>query len=657
LYLKYLRFQKQDLIITFYPDMHRLRRLFIHYPMKPEKNLLFVFFLACLSFCYQSTAQTNISGVVNTYYNVVEIIPAKGCVRVGNPAGLSQNDKALLIQMKGASINTSSSISFGDTTSMNNAGNYELGTVCNVRGDSVFFVYMLLNQYTVADKVQLVRVPEYVSANVTDTLKAAPWNNTTATGGVLAIFVDQDLTLNAPISGDSVGFRGGSFRLSNGTCSNSPGANGYDYNANTTTPQNGGFKGEGVADVATAQSGGRGAPANGGGGGNNHNNGGAGGANLNVGGDGGGNSSSTGCNLAFVGKGGKALSNYGGTKIFMGGGGGAGHANNGFAASNGGGHGGGIVFVRADNLIGNGYKISANGQVGGPAASDGASGGGGAGTIIMAVNNYTGSTTIAANGGQGGTEDDGLNINKCYGSGGGGSGGVIYFAGATPPLTVTANAGNAGPEINHDASCHVAVPSFAGAAGQIIPNYTYTRSLVLTNSYCSAMLPEELTWFTAQLINGLVILKWNTVQPDLLDLFIIERSSGANDWVAIGEIAANDGSFIYQYSEASAKPGNNFYRLKLIRKNYAFTYSSIRKIFVTGQNETIEIYPNPANKKIFITGSNPSSQLILFDVSGKLLWKKNIISSQGTAEVDLPLFSPGIYMIQIGHSVKRLVIR
>jgi Secretion system C-terminal sorting domain len=625
--------------------------------MKLGKVLSFIFFSACLSFYHFSSAQTNISGVVNSYYNVVEIIPAKACVRVGNPAGLNQNDRAMVIQMKGATINTSSSSSFGDTVSLNNAGNYELGTICYIRGDSVFFVYMLLNQYTASGKVQLVKVPEYYSANVIDTLKAAPWNNTTGTGGVLAIFVDEDLSLNAPISADSSGFRGGGYRLSNGTCNNSPGANAYDYNANSTSPQNGAFKGEGVGDVVTAQTGGRGAPANGGGGGNNHNNGGAGGANLNTGGDGGGNSSSTGCTLPFVGKAGKALSSYGGKKVFLGGGGGAGHVNNGFVTSNGGGHGGGLVFIRANDLIGNNYKISANGQVGGPAASDGASGGGAGGTIIMAVNNYTGSTTIAANGGQGGTEDDGLNLNKCYGSGGGGSGGVVYFSGTTPAIPVTVNGGNAGPEVNHDASCNAAVSSLAGSSGQIIPNYTYSISLVLTNNYCTILLPSELAWFTAQYINEQITLNWKVTQPESFEQFIIERSGDANDWIVIGYITANDGLFVYRYEDLSSNTGNNYYRIKLIKKNNAFVYSSIRKIFIAGKNESFEIYPNPATKKIFISGSNTSSRLLLFDATGKLLWKKNIISSQGIAEADLPSLSPGIYIIQIGHTARRLIIR
>ena len=613
-----------------------------------------------LFLCHFLSAQTNISGVVNSYYKVIEVIPAKACVRLTTVAGLGFNDKAMLVQMKGVSINTSSSTSatFGDTTGLNNAGNYEITTICHVNGDSVFFDYMLLNNYTVANQVQLVRIPEYFSARVTDTLKAAPWNNTTGTGGVLGIFVDNDLILNAPISGDTMGYRGGAFRLSSSICSNALPANAYAYNATSLSPQNGATKGEGAADVAVAQSGGRGAPANGGGGGNNHDNGGAGGANLTAGGDGGGNSSTTGCTTPIQGKGGKPLSSWGGKKIFMGGGGGAGHSNNGLAATNGGGHGGAIVFIRADNLIGNGYKISADGQIGGHALSDGASGGGAAGTIIMSVNNYFGATYIAANGGKGGIEDDGLNLNKCYGSGGGGSGGVIYFKSSVPaaPVTDSVKAGPAGPEVNHDGSCAAAVASFAGTAGQIITNYTFSTSLVLSNSYCTAFLPVELEWFNAQYANQQAVLSWKTAQPETIDRFVIERSNDGNSWTMLNTVSANDGLSLYGYNDPQPFAGVNYYRIKVIKRSGVVSYSATRRVITPGKNELINIYPNPASKKIFITGISTPSQLSLFDQTGKLVWQKKIIASQNIVGVDLPSVSKGIYIIRINDAIRKLII-
>src|SRR2546428_808710 len=82
-------------------------------------SFLVIFFLSAIS------QTSNISGVVNSYYKVIEVIPSKACVRLNTVAGLARNQKILVIQMKGASVVTTNNSSFGDTTSLNNAGNYE----------------------------------------------------------------------------------------------------------------------------------------------------------------------------------------------------------------------------------------------------------------------------------------------------------------------------------------------------------------------------------------------------------------------------------------------------------------------------------------------------------------------------------------------------
>jgi hypothetical protein len=627
------------------------------YPVRLKTFHLFLLSaFTCLS-NFSKAQTTSISGIVNTYYKVIEIVPAKACVRVTNASGLAYNDKVMLIQMKGASINTSNSISFGDTTSLNNAGNYEIATVCHIIADSVFLVYMIKNQYDVAGKVQLVKIPQYFSANIIDTLKPAPWNNTTGTGGVVAIIAEQDIILNAPVYADSSGFRGGAYMLSNGTCTNFFPALGYFYDANVLTPQDGSFKGEGVADVTAAQSGGRGAPANGGGGGNNHNNGGAGGANLSAGGNGGGNSSTVGCKTSIQGLGGKALSSHGGSKIFFGGGGGAGHSNFNFPNPKGGGNGGGIVFLQANNLVGNSKKVAANGRVGGASLGDGASGSGAGGTIIMDINSYSGAVTIEANGAQGGTANDGGNVGRCYGAGGGGSGGVIYFKGATPPVTVTVNPGAAGPEIGRDATCGPIVPAIAGVAGQIVPAYSYQTSNIITSSYCGLLLPVELIFFNVTYENGSGRLIWKVSEPDMADHFIVERSGSSNQWIPISEQMAMPDMQVYQASDASPLFNNCYYRVKIVSKDNKVNYSAVRKIFVPSVNDRITIYPNPATNKITVSGNIPLGELFLFDLNGKLLWQKKNNRAQNNIVIDITGLSSGVYLLNVGSIMKKVIIR
>ena len=618
--------------------------------------------LVVLSLCLASLSfsQTNISGVVNTYRSVIEIIPAKACVRVNSISGININARILLVQMKGAGINTTNSASFGDTTSTNEAGLYEAGTICFINGDSVFLFHNLINTYNaVGGKVQLVQFAEYLSANVVDTLKAQTWNNTTGTGGVIALYADADITLNAPIYADSSGYSGGAFFNHSGTCNIIQTAGtGYAYDATNLSNLNGAYKGEGIADVPANLDGAKGAPANGGGGGNNHNNSGGGGANLAAGGIGGGNSSSgpIGCNVANnQGRGGKALKSWSGTKLFMGGGGGAGHANNGSAAFNHGGNGGGLIFIWTPQLTGNNQKISVNGGTGGASQSDGAGGGGAGGTIIMHVTNYSGNVLISANGGNGGLSDDGTVGGRCFGGGGGGGGGAIYFTGAIPAVTTSVAGGAAGAEISRDAGCSAAVAGAAGSNGSIFSSYTFTRSTSPAGS-CALALPFKLISFKAWVQHKKVNLRWQIQNPELVSTFTVEKRNDTGNWVELLTVAAINSTEDYSAIDNSTWPGETFYRLRITEKSTIIYYSPAQRIFNLLTGDEFTFYPNPATHSFTIyRNSNSTADLRVTDMAGRMILQQTIHNKQ--EKIILPIAAPGIYLLRINETVKKLMLR
>lgn len=602
-----------------------------------------------------SAQTTNISGVVNTCYPVVEIIPAKACIRVSSPAGLSVNDPILVVQMKGATISSTNNSSFGSVSALNEAGNYETGTICSIIGDSVFLFHLLQNTYTPASgKVQLVPFAQYVSANVTDTVKATPWNNSTGTGGVIAIFAEQDLILNAPIYAGAAGYRGGGFAQSNGTCSDALPASGYAYNASNLSPQSGAAKGESITDLASTQTGGRGAPANGGGGGNNHNNSGGGGANLTAGGIGGGNSSSgVSCTATLRGEAGRSLSSNSGQKIYMGGGGGAGHSNNGLSNVSGG-NGAGIIFIWANNITGNGYTISATGADGGSSISDGAGGGGAGGTIILHSTNYTGAITVEANGGNGGNSNDGGNIGRCFGGGGGGSGGVIYFTGSLPVITTSVNGGAAGVESGRDASCNP-VPQAAGAgtAGQVVSNYTFTRGSSPAG-YCSLILPVSFISFTAAVTDQQVKLQWEITEPETINYFLVQRKSSNGEWITIGTVTTREWQANYQFSDRNILTGRQYYRVQVMKKDQSTLYSSIKNILIP-ERTAFQFYPNPARTELFIIRETAGKAIFkINDLSGKTVFSQEVRTKQ--VNISLPSLNAGVYIINIDGEIRKLLI-
>lgn len=624
-----------------------------------KAKLVTVMFSALLFHCIHAKAQsTNISGIINTYHSVVEIIPAKSCVRLSSTTGLSISETVMIIQMKGAAVQTNNNSTFGDTTSLNNAGNYELSTICGIKDDSVFLFFNLLNNYTISGKVQLIGIPTYYSAVVTAALSAKPWDNTTGTGGVIALNVDENLTLNAPISADGGGFTGGAYIASNSTCSNITAPTGYAYNANNNAPQNGAFKGESVYDITNVNfTGGRGAAANGGGGGNNHNNGGGGGANLTKGGDGGGNSSSTGCTTNLKGLGGKPLSSGAGNKIFFGGGGGAGHSNNGSISS--GGNGGGVIFIRTKNLIVNNTKISANGIAGGNSSSDGAGGGGGGGTIISSVVNYSGTLTIEAKGGNGGVSNDGLNIKRCYGAGGGGSGGIIYFNSNMPSATIATSGGTAGAETSRDPACNAIVPALAGNNGLTVSNYTYSTSLNPSNICSAVPLPLGFLYFKATLsAQQKVTLQWKINEPAAGTTYIVEQSSSLQQWKPLNTMHASSNTRLYTFTDNDPSEGVSFYRLKIIGPTNSISYSPLQKINIKPLSDKISLYPNPARDHITIAGELPSDADIIFMCNdGKIIFETHVITNRHNLQLHLPALENGIYFLKINNLVKKLIIQ
>ena len=370
---------------------------------------------------------SNISGIVNIYTPVTAIDFCSASITVASTTGFKTGDTAILIQMKGAIIDSSNSNSFGKTLKYNNAGNYEMGIVKKISGTDIFFTKPFSRNYSPLNgRVQLVRLSNYQNASVTATLTPAAWNG--STGGVLAIAVKGKLSLKANIDATNTGFRPG-LR----SCSYTNWGDTDYYTSNSTCKAGG--KGEGIAELSNSQyEAGYGPMANGGGGGNSDNGGGGGGANMGSGGFGG-------AQVALDYSGGSTLGGRGGisiassaasNNIFLGGGGGGGHQDQKGATD--GSAGGGIIIIIADTIEANNDSINSKANDAIQSTNDGAGGGGGGGSILLDVNTISGNLNISAKGGNGG--DENYNYSQCHAPGGGGGGGLVWFSMSAIPSNV-----------------------------------------------------------------------------------------------------------------------------------------------------------------------------------------------------------------------------
>src|SRR4030095_10062484 len=125
---------------------------------------------------------------INDYAAIFSFNPCDNKIVVNDASDFFPGDTVLIIQMKGAVIDSSNTASFGDIIDYRNCGNYEFNYVKSVYGNAVELKNRLNRKYDIPDgKVQLVRVPYYQEVVVDNPLVCQPWNG--STGGVLAFIV------------------------------------------------------------------------------------------------------------------------------------------------------------------------------------------------------------------------------------------------------------------------------------------------------------------------------------------------------------------------------------------------------------------------------------------------------------------------------------
>ncbi|MCX6140128.1 MAG: hypothetical protein NTX15_04745 [Candidatus Kapabacteria bacterium] len=408
-----------------------------------------------------SHAQTSIGGIVNIYAPVTDIVNADCASHITVPSSTAfrPKDLVLIIQMKGA-------LQSG-TYNTQAVGLFEFATIASITGNTINLLHPLLNVYDVNGRVQIVRVPVYADADVNQPLSGSQWNGTI--GGVIVIDVRGTLRLNANISADGIGFRGGTSWRSGGACSTMTANDGINS-------QSAAMKGESYVDPQASNVSGRQELFSGGGGGVSHNSGGGGGGNGGAGGRGG--AQWEGCSRFFDngGLGGVSapavVNNT--ARIRCGGGGGAGQMND--NVGTGGANGGGIVIIRCQTLGGNARSITANGtRPMADAQNDGAGAGGAGGTVLLVLRNLVAGVFVGADGGRGGN----VRTSAMHGPGGGGGGGSFLFSGANliGGLTFSVTAGPNGRNVNQASAvnqAYLATPGDDGISsfGQSIPENT-----------------------------------------------------------------------------------------------------------------------------------------------------------------------------------------
>ncbi len=386
---------------------------------------------------YAQTTSPPAGVAVNDYARVISI--SSTTVQLSTTTGFTANSRALIVQMKGASVTRTDSAAHGDVTAYNSAGRFEYVKILSVAGSSVTLETAPAVAFNTAGSVQMLTVPVFDGGTLVQNVVPQPWNG--QTGGVVAFDVTGTLTLDANIDATGRGFLGGA-RAST-TPFDSCASDQFNYTGSVQAGT--GNKGEGIVPNAASHAARRGHNGNGGGGGNITDAGGGGGGNIGAGGLGGRELDLCDDDGAFGGLGGQTLDYSPNNRLFMGGGGGSGSEVE-QAATGGSRAGGGLIFLRVGQLVGGGGQLIADGLSAFADNANGSDGGGAGGAIAVSViSGLSGSPVFRVAGGDGGDE---ANTQFAHGTGGGGGGGAIRLFGATcVAITPVLNGGAAGTSV------------------------------------------------------------------------------------------------------------------------------------------------------------------------------------------------------------------
>lgn len=192
---------------------------------------------------------------------------------------------------------------------------------------------------------------------------------------------------------------------------------------------------------------------------------------------------------------------------------------------------------------------------------------------------------------------------------------------------------------------------------------TYNYSLAVTDGNgCTSVapatlrienidiLPVTLASFTATTKDCGVSLNWKVESASNFSHFIVERSVGGGNYVAVRKVWYEYNRANYNYQDAETGNGKWSYRLKLVDIDGQFSYSKVVfadvKCAVT--KNSLKIYPNPASGIVYINSSKPVKTVMVYTLTGNQVLRKDYAQNAASV-VTLPVSNlvTGVYLVQV----------
>lgn len=188
-----------------------------------------------------------------------------------------------------------------------------------------------------------------------------------------------------------------------------------------------------------------------------------------------------------------------------------------------------------------------------------------------------------------------------------------------------------------------AVADTLGNYSKLQDGYTSFSPFTITSGVGEA-LPLRLLEFAATKQGKNALLQWKTDQEVNTSHFVIQRSADGRQFEDIGTVVAlnSPGTHLYKFTDVDVQQNINFYRLKMVDINGAFTYSDIKQVkFET--EFVMQVYPNPVQQFVRIKGIEANGTIQIISVEGKLM--QQVTTTASNMQIDLSKLPRGIYVV------------
>jgi hypothetical protein len=150
--------------------------------------------------------------------------------------------------------------------------------------------------------------------------------------------------------------------------------------------------------------------------------------------------------------------------------------------------------------------------------------------------------------------------------------------------------------------------------------------------------------------------EWSSVTENNVDRYEVERSINGQQFAKVGTVASTGNSSslkAYSWFDPSPNAGSNYYRIRSVSKAGSAEFTSIVRVALTDNAQSISVYPNPIHGDVvglqFTNLAKGTYTITITNKLGQQVYSKVIEHRGGSASQTLQTatFAKGIYQLQL----------